>query len=80
MASTMGESGTQASPNSATMVPEAAKIRKEIDEFIDDNDMTNLFLIALLEMQQEDRKKKATDGTEDWWTFYSLAGFCRRVL
>ena len=39
------------------MVPEAAKKRKEIDEFIDDNDMINLFLIALSEMQQEDPEK-----------------------
>ena len=75
MASTMGAPGTQASPNPATMVPEAAKKRKEIDEFIDDNDMTNLFLIALSEMQQEDPEKKK-DRNEDWWTYYSLAGFC----
>lgn len=61
------------------MVPEAARKRKEIDEFIDDNDMTNLFLIALSEMQQEDPERKK-DKNEDWWTYYSLAGFCHRVL
>ena len=57
MASIMGDPGSQASPKPATMVPEAAKKRKEKDEFIDDNDMINLFLIALSEMQQEDPEK-----------------------
>ena len=79
MDSIMGEPGTQALPKPATMVPEAAKKRKEIYEFIDDNDMTNLFLIALSEMQQEDPEKKKNKN-EDWWTYYSLAGFCHRVL
>lgn len=53
----MGDPGTQASPNPATMVPKAAKKQKEIDNFIEDHDMTNPFLIALLEMQQEYPKK-----------------------
>ena len=78
MASITGDPGTQASPKPATMVPEAAKKRKEIDEFIDDNDMTNLFLIALSEMQQEDPNKKAKN--EDWSTYYSLAGFCHQDM
>ena len=53
------------------MVPEAAKARVEIDEFLDDNDMTNLFLLALSEMQKEDADKGK--DSEDWWTFYSFS-------
>ena len=53
----MGDPGAQASPNPATMVPEAAEKRKGIDELIEDHDMTNHFLIALLELQQEDPNK-----------------------
>ena len=57
----------------AAVVPADNKIRLEIDEFLDDNAMTNLFLIALTEMQKEDPKKRQADKTEDWWTFYSLS-------
>ena len=80
MTSTRGDPGTQASSNPIAMVPEATKTRKEIDEILDDNDMTNLFLIALSEMQQEDGEKRDVDKTEDWFTFYSLAGILNRTL
>ncbi|KAI9845231.1 MAG: hypothetical protein M1837_004986 [Sclerophora amabilis] len=53
--------------------PGAARVRLEIDEFLYDNDRTNLFLLALAEMQKEDPTKKSADNTEDWWTFYSLS-------
>ena len=58
----------------AAMEPSPAKARVEIDEFLDDNAMTNLFLLALAEMQKEDPEKRQANGTEDWWTFYSLSG------
>ena len=47
--------------------------RSEIDEFIADNEMTNLFLIALSEMQK-DSLRKLPNGLPDWLTYYSLAG------
>lgn len=46
--------------------------RLEIDEFLSDNEMTNLFLIALGEMQKDSLRK--VNGKPDWLTFYSLAG------
>ena len=58
--------------NQVATVPQNAKARLEIDEFIADNDMTNLFLLALAEMQTEDKSKGGK--AEDWWTFYSLSG------
>ncbi|KAI9789436.1 MAG: hypothetical protein M1835_001679 [Candelina submexicana] len=54
----------------AAIVPETARARVEIDEFLADNDMTNLFLLALEAMYPEDPNKSGE--TEDWWTFYSL--------
>jgi hypothetical protein len=59
----------------AAMVPETSKARVEIDEFVGDNAMTNLYLLALEALQQEDvNKSVAKQNEEDWWTFYSLSG------
>lgn len=58
----------------AAVIPDAARVRVEIDEFLSDNDMTNLFLLALEAMQQEDPSKSTANKNEDWWTFYSLSG------
>ena len=66
----------QANNHVAAIVPDSARARVEIEEFLDDNAMTNLFLLALAEMQKEDPEKGSTktSGTvEDWWTFYSLS-------
>lgn len=57
----------------ATLVPDASRDRVVIEEFLGDNDTTNLFL-ALEAMQKEDAAKSASKGNEDWWTFYSLSG------
>ena len=57
----------------AATVPETVKARVEIEEFLGDNDMTNLFLIALSEIQKEDPGKKTEKNSQDWWTFYSLS-------
>ena len=58
----------------AAIAPDPTRVRVEIDEFLDDNAMTNLFLLALAEMQKEDPTKRKANGNEDWWTFYSLSG------
>ncbi|KAH8657404.1 common central domain of tyrosinase-domain-containing protein [Tricladium varicosporioides] len=55
------------------LVPDTAKARVEIDEFIDDNDMTNLFLLALEELYQEDALKSQAKKNEDWWADYSIS-------
>ena len=47
--------------------------RVEIDEFLADNAMTNLFLIALKELQDESLTVPKTKES-NWWSFYSLAG------
>lgn len=44
--------------------------RMEIDEFLADAAMTNIFLIALQEIQM---KPIEAQEKEDWWTFYNLA-------
>lgn len=44
----------------------------EIDEFLADNEMTNLFLIALAELQKD--SLRLWNGKPDWLTYYSLAG------
>ena len=64
----------------ATMVPEASKARVEIDEFIGDNEMTNLYLLALEALQTEDATKSVAKKNEDWWTFYSLSGRTNHYL
>ena len=49
----------------------------EIDEFIADNEMTNLFLIALAELQKNSLRFWLDGHDEkkpDWLTYYSLAG------
>ena len=58
----------------AALVPDASRARVEIEEFLGDNDMTNLYLLALEAMMKEDPTKSAAQRNEDWWTFYSLAG------
>ena len=53
--------------------------RIEIDEFIADPVMTNLFLLALRSMQLQTIQKIED---EDWFSFYNLSGGCacdRRV-
>ena len=73
MASDSSLQSAQAQNYVAAMVPVTAKARVEIDEFLDDNDMTNLFLLALSEMQKEDPGKKTEKNSQDWWSFYSLS-------
>ena len=46
--------------------------RLEIDEFLADNEMTNLFLIALMEVQKD--SLRVWKGKPDWLTYYSVAG------
>ena len=46
--------------------------RLEIDEFLADNEVTNLFLIALDKIQQ--KSLKLLNGKPDWLTYYSVAG------
>ena len=46
--------------------------RLEIDEFCLDNEMTNLFLIALSKLQQNSLDK--VDEKPNWMNFYAIAG------
>ena len=46
--------------------------RLEIDEFLADNAMTNLFLLALAAMQK-DSLRRTNDGP-DWKKYYALGG------
>lgn len=48
--------------------------RMEIDEFLADNEMTNLFLVALAELQKNSLRLWKGTGKPDWLTYYSLAG------
>ena len=48
--------------------------RLEIDEFLADNEMTNLFLIALAELQKDSLKLWNATKEPDWLTYYSVAG------
>lgn len=71
----VGQIGIQDAQNNdvvAFIQPDVTRVRLEIDEFLGDNEMTNLYLLALVEMFKEDRTRKGE--TEDWWTFYSLSG------
>ena len=70
----LDDDGAQNQRFFSAIVPDALRIRMEIDEFVQDDAMTNLFLLALAEMQQEDPEKDSTKHPEDWWTFYSLSG------
>jgi len=47
------------------------RFRLEIEEFLEDNDVTNLYLLALAELELE--KNTLTNGKDDWWTHYSMA-------
>lgn len=58
----------------ASLLPESSRARVEIEEFLGDNDLTNLYLLALEAMQKEDATKSTAKKNEDWWTFYSLSG------
>ncbi|KAF4626854.1 hypothetical protein G7Y89_g11303 [Cudoniella acicularis] len=51
----------------ANVVPDASKCRVEIEEFISDNIMTNLFLLALEDLQKEDpnRSQAISDKMHD---------------
>jgi hypothetical protein len=57
------------------IAPSETRVRLEIDEFLTDNDMTNLLILALSEVQMEPSKAELQKRglTEDWWTFYSLS-------
>jgi hypothetical protein len=46
--------------------------RLEIDEFCLDNEITNLFLIALSSLQQ--KSLDPVDGKPNWINFYAVAG------
>ena len=46
--------------------------RLEIDEFIADNDMTNLFLLALASIQKKSLEEK--DGKPNYMKYYALGG------
>lgn len=54
-------------PNDGTRGP-----RLEIDEFIGDNEVTNLFLLALAELQANPVAQ--VDGKANWTNFYGIAG------
>ena len=58
--------------NCVAAIPhQVASYRLEIDEFLADNAMTNLFLLALEEVQHQ--PIEAVEK-ENWWSFYNLAG------
>jgi hypothetical protein len=52
--------------------------RLDIDEFLADNAMTNLFLLALSEMQKNSIKYAKSDKL-NWWSFYSIAGMMTSI-
>lgn len=52
--------------------------RMEIDEFIQDNAMTNLYLLAMDAMYKNSLTNK--DGSANWWSYYSLSGQSRQTL
>lgn len=64
----------QAKNHVKPIIPDAARARVEIDEFLADNDMITLFLLTLIAMQKEDAEKSVAKRNEDWWTFNSLSG------
>ena len=74
MANQITSKDAQAKNYVLPVVPDAARVRVEIDELLADNDMTNLYLLAMEAMQQEHSERSVANGNEDWWTFYSLAG------
>jgi len=57
------------------LVPSETRVRLEIDEFLADNELTNLLLLALSEIQKEPSKAELEKRKleEDWWTAYSLS-------
>ncbi len=52
--------------------------RLEIDEFIADNEMTNLFMLALAAMQKKSLEE--TDGKPNWMKYYALSGISDGLL
>ena len=74
MANVVNVKEAQANNYVAPLIPDASRSRVEIEEFLGDNDMTNLYLLALEAMQKEDVTKSTASKNEDWWTFYSLSG------
>ena len=48
--------------------------RVEIDEFLSDTKMTNLFLLALEKMQKDGLGMLDAKDKVNWWTFYNLSG------
>ena len=73
MASNVKPGEATASSHFISTVPDAAKVRMEIDELVQDNDLTNLFLLALSAMQQEEMERPE-GHPQDWWSYYSLSG------
>lgn len=58
--------------NHVSLIPfQPGSWRMETNEFLADGAITNLFLLALKDIQD---KPIETLDKEDWWTFYSLAG------
>jgi len=57
------------------LAPSETRVRLEIDEFLADNELTNLLLLALSEIQKEPSKAELEKRKleEDWWTAYSLS-------
>ncbi|KXT08107.1 hypothetical protein AC579_9209 [Pseudocercospora musae] len=62
-------------PNILTELPDDGRRgpRLEIDEFLQDNEMTNLFLIAFLNLHK-DSVKKTDQGQPNWMNFHAIAG------
>ena len=59
--------------------PQENAYRLEIDEFVQNKQMLNLFLLALEALQDNTVLKPSTNaGEEDWekywWSYYSIAG------
>ena len=63
----------EAQQGGAVQILEGGKrLRLEIEEFFEDNDVANLYLLALAELELE-KDTLSADGKDDWWTHYSMA-------
>lgn len=54
--------------------------RLEIDEFLINNRMTNLYLLALEAMQKEDVTRLKANNTEDWYETFPNSNRSRARL
>ncbi|KAK6086913.1 tyrosinase [Seiridium cupressi] len=77
MADTTPKSTSQSAQADNTVFPlvqaNPKAFRLEIDEFLADNALTNLFLLGLEELQKNSVKLAGTNDP-NWWSFYSLSG------